>query len=73
MSDLQSKPLGITDVILRDAHQSILATRMRLDDMLPIADKLDRVGFWSVESWGGRPSMRASAISAKIPGIVSAR
>ena len=53
MSDLQSKPLGITDVILRDAHQSILATRMRLDDMLPIADKLDRVGFWSVESWGG--------------------
>ncbi|MEL0168147.1 MAG: sodium-extruding oxaloacetate decarboxylase subunit alpha [Pseudomonadaceae bacterium] len=47
------KPLGITDVILRDAHQSILATRMRLDDMLPIAGKLDQVGFWSVESWGG--------------------
>src|SRR5690554_665506 len=53
MSDLQSGALGITDVILRDAHQSILATRMRLEDMLPIADKLDRVGFWSVESWGG--------------------
>lgn len=47
------KPLGITDVILRDAHQSLLATRMRLDDMLPIADKIDQVGFWSVESWGG--------------------
>ncbi|HDY99708.1 MAG TPA: oxaloacetate decarboxylase subunit alpha [Pseudomonas sabulinigri] len=47
------KPLGITDVILRDAHQSILATRMRLDDMLPIAGKLDQIGFWSVESWGG--------------------
>lgn len=47
------KPLGITDVILRDAHQSLLATRMRLDDMLPMADKLDQVGFWSVESWGG--------------------
>ncbi|HKK55977.1 sodium-extruding oxaloacetate decarboxylase subunit alpha [Marinobacter sp.] len=47
------KPLGITDVILRDAHQSLLATRMRLDDMLPIADKLDKVGFWSLESWGG--------------------
>ena len=46
-------PLGITDVILRDAHQSLLATRMRLDDMLPIAGKLDQVGFWSVESWGG--------------------
>lgn len=47
------QPLGITDVVLRDAHQSLLATRMRLDDMLPIADKLDRVGFWSLESWGG--------------------
>ncbi|WP_026180391.1 sodium-extruding oxaloacetate decarboxylase subunit alpha [Hahella ganghwensis] len=47
------KPLGITDVVLRDAHQSILATRMRLDDMLPIAEKLDKVGFWSLESWGG--------------------
>lgn len=45
--------LGITDVILRDAHQSILATRLRLDDMLPIAPLLDQVGFWSVESWGG--------------------
>ncbi|MBI42033.1 sodium-extruding oxaloacetate decarboxylase subunit alpha [Marinobacter lutaoensis] len=47
------KPLGITDVVLRDAHQSLLATRMRLDDMLPIAEKLDKVGFWSLESWGG--------------------
>jgi oxaloacetate decarboxylase alpha subunit len=47
------KPLGITDVILRDAHQSLLATRFRLDDMLPIAAKLDKIGFWSVESWGG--------------------
>ncbi|MBU6949889.1 sodium-extruding oxaloacetate decarboxylase subunit alpha [Hahella sp. HN01] len=47
------KPLGITDVILRDAHQSLLATRMRLDDMLPIAEKLDQVGYWSIESWGG--------------------
>ncbi len=45
--------LGITDVILRDAHQSILATRMRVEDMLPIAPKLDQVGFWSLESWGG--------------------
>ncbi len=47
------QPLGITDVVLRDAHQSILATRVRLEDMLPIAGKLDQVGFWSVESWGG--------------------
>lgn len=45
--------LGITDVVLRDAHQSLFATRLRLDDMLPIAAKLDQVGFWSLESWGG--------------------
>lgn len=48
-----TKPLGITDVVLRDAHQSLFATRLRTDDMLPIAEKLDRVGFWSIESWGG--------------------
>ncbi|WP_439134007.1 sodium-extruding oxaloacetate decarboxylase subunit alpha [Pseudomaricurvus sp.] len=47
------KPLGITDVVLRDAHQSLFATRMRLDDMLPIAQKLDDIGFWSLETWGG--------------------
>ncbi|MGI2168670.1 sodium-extruding oxaloacetate decarboxylase subunit alpha [Shewanella sp. MF05960] len=48
-----SKPLALTDVVLRDAHQSILATRLRIDDMLPIAPLLDKVGFWSLESWGG--------------------
>jgi oxaloacetate decarboxylase alpha subunit len=48
-----NKKLGITDVVLRDAHQSLFATRLRLDDMLPIADKLDQVGYWSVETWGG--------------------
>ncbi|MFQ6006789.1 MAG: sodium-extruding oxaloacetate decarboxylase subunit alpha [Woeseia sp.] len=51
MTDL--KPLGITEVVLRDAHQSILATRMRVEDMLPITARLDQIGFWSVESWGG--------------------
>lgn len=45
--------LAITDVVLRDAHQSLFATRLRLDDMLPIAEKLDQVGFWSLETWGG--------------------
>lgn len=45
--------LGITDVVLRDAHQSLFATRLRLADMLPIADKLDQIGYWSVETWGG--------------------
>ena len=46
-------PLGITEVVLRDAHQSLFATRMRIDDMLPIAEKLDEIGYWSMESWGG--------------------
>lgn len=48
-----AQPLGITDVVLRDAHQSLFATRMRIDDMLPITEKLDQVGFWSLETWGG--------------------
>ena len=48
-----SKPLALTELVLRDAHQSLLATRMRVEDMLPIAEKLDKAGFWSVESWGG--------------------
>lgn len=52
MSD-NKQALGITDVVLRDAHQSLFATRLRLDDMLPIAEKLDRIGFWSLETWGG--------------------
>ena len=43
----------ITDTVLRDAHQSLLATRMRTEDMLPICDRLDKVGFWSLEMWGG--------------------
>ena len=47
------KKLEITDVTLRDAHQSLIATRLRTDDMLPICDKLDQVGFWSLEVWGG--------------------
>lgn len=48
-----TKPLAITEVVLRDAHQSLLATRLRVEDMLPIAEQLDRVGYWSIESWGG--------------------
>lgn len=48
-----SKKITVTDTILRDAHQSLLATRMRLEDMLPICDKLDKVGYWSLEVWGG--------------------
>jgi oxaloacetate decarboxylase alpha subunit len=50
---MENQPVRICDTILRDAHQSLLATRMRTDDMLPIAEKLDQVGYWSVEMWGG--------------------
>jgi len=45
----QNTPVRITDVILRDAHQSLIATRMRTEDMLPICDQLDAVGYWSLE------------------------
>ncbi|HIS25108.1 MAG TPA: pyruvate carboxylase subunit B [Candidatus Faeciplasma gallinarum] len=48
-----SNPLKITDTILRDAHQSQAATRMRLEDMLPACAELDKIGYWSLECWGG--------------------
>ena len=53
MPNKKPNAVKITDLVLRDAHQSLFATRLRLDDMLPIAAKLDQVGYWSVESWGG--------------------
>lgn len=53
MKKTASKKIGIMETVLRDAHQSLLATRMRVEDMLPICEKLDRVGFWSLEVWGG--------------------
>jgi len=50
---LNSNPLKITDTTLRDAHQSLIATRMRTEDMLPLAESINKVGFFSVEAWGG--------------------
>ncbi len=50
---MAKNPLKITDTILRDAHQSQAATRMRLEDMLPACEKLDKIGYWSLECWGG--------------------
>ena len=47
------QPLGLTELVLRDGQQSLLATRLRTEDMLPIAAKLDQAGYWSMESWGG--------------------
>ena len=52
-NDVNTQPVGITELVLRDGHQSLFATRMRIDDMLPIAEKIDKVGYWSTESWGG--------------------
>lgn len=53
MSDTEKKPIKITETILRDAHQSLIATRMTTEQMLPIVEKLDQVGYHSVECWGG--------------------
>src|SRR5579885_2103945 len=53
VEDAPAKRLMITDVALRDGHQSLLATRMRTEDMLPIAAKMDQIGYWSLEVWGG--------------------
>ena len=48
-----AKKIKMTELVLRDAHQSLFATRLRLDDMLPIAHELDNIGYWSLEAWGG--------------------
>ena len=50
---IEAKPVGITETVLRDAHQSLIATRMTTEQMLPIIDKMDKVGYHSVECWGG--------------------
>lgn len=53
MAEINSKPVKITETILRDAHQSMIATRMTTEQMLPIIDKMDQVGYHAVECWGG--------------------
>ena len=53
MSEIEKKPIKITETVLRDAHQSLIATRMPTEFMLPIVDKMDKVGYHSVECWGG--------------------
>ena len=53
MSEIKAKPVKITETILRDAHQSLIATRMTTEQMLPIVDKMDKVGYHAVECWGG--------------------
>ena len=53
MINTVSSKLGITEVVLRDGNQSLLATRIKTEDLLPIASALDEIGYWSIESWGG--------------------
>ena len=53
MNTSSPKKLGITEVVLRDGNQSLLATRIKIEDLLPIAHALDQIGYWSIESWGG--------------------
>ncbi|MCR4802440.1 MAG: oxaloacetate decarboxylase subunit alpha [Lachnospiraceae bacterium] len=53
MAEMEKKPIKITETVLRDAHQSLIATRMTTEQMLPIIDKMDKVGYHSVECWGG--------------------
>ena len=50
---MSDKVIQVTDVILRDAHQSLMATRMAMEDLIPALDDLDKAGYWSLESWGG--------------------
>ena len=53
MAAIEKKPIKITETVLRDAHQSLIATRLTTEQMLPIVDKMDKVGYHSVECWGG--------------------
>ena len=53
MAEIKKKPVGIMETVLRDAHQSLIATRMTTEQMLPIIDKMDKVGYHAVECWGG--------------------
>lgn len=52
-AECKPRKIKVTELLLRDAHQSLLATRMRLEDMLPICEQIDKVGYWSAEVWGG--------------------
>ena len=57
MAEIEKKPVKVVETILRDAHQSLIATRMSTEQMLPIIEKLDKVGYYAVECWGGATSM----------------
>ena len=64
MAEIEKKPVQIVETVLRDAHQSLVATRMTTEQMLPIVDKMDKVGYRAVECWGGA-TFDASFVSLK--------
>lgn len=68
----RKKKIGITETALRDAHQSIMATRLRTEDMIPVAERMDEVGYHSLEVWGAQLSTPACASWTKTHGNVSA-
>lgn len=65
------KPIKITETVLRDAHQSLIATRMPTELMLPIVEKMDQIGYHSVECWGGATFDASLRFLKKIPGTDS--
>ena len=75
MAEIEKKPIKITETVLRDAHQSLIATRMTTEQMLPIVEKMDKVGYHSVECWGGAtfdaslpfPERRSMGQTSQIP------
>ena len=72
MSEQLKKSVKITETILRDAHQSLLATRMTTEQMMPIIEKMDKVGYHSVECWGGATFGPIACIKRKLVGSSSA-
>ena len=70
MSEQGNKGVKIVETVLRDAHQSLIATRMTTEEMLPIIDKMDKIGYHAVECWGGATfdaCLRFSKRASRIP------
>jgi oxaloacetate decarboxylase alpha subunit/pyruvate carboxylase subunit B len=65
-------PVKVMDLTFRDGHQSLFATPGRTEDMIPVAEMMDEVGFWALETWGGAPLTPCTASSTRIRGSVSA-
>ena len=73
MAEIEKKPVKIVETILRDAHQSLIATRMTTEQMMPIVEKMDKVGYHAVECWGGATfeSLPGSIAFSRMPNIAA--